>query len=439
MDMIRLGTVKPISPLKIFAYDDIPSAFRFMRSANHIGKIIISNRDSLSQSPIVSVLPASRELLLPGDVSYLIVGGLKGLCGSLAIDMANHGARNIVVMGRSGFNDKRSQAVLKDLTSIGCHVDLVKGDVSSLNDVRQAFLSASKPVGGVIQGAMVLRDRPFESMTHEDYHTTIQSKVVGTWNLHNVAIEMNLTLRFFTMLSSISGLIGQPGQANYAAANVFLDSFAYFRRGLGLKANSINLGAVEDVGYISEHTELIKVMDTLAWTPINEALFLKIVHYSILQQEDEPIDIESAAQLISSIAVPQVSSSQLLNDLRFSSLLFGSGAGVAGGDTTGASKEIQALLLSIRSGSDLQTVLPNAVDVINTQFMTTLRLDEPLEPAKPLSAYGLDSLAAVEFRNWARVQLGAELTTLEITSTPSMLSFAEKIIQKIQILNPTLQ
>lgn len=440
MDMILSHKVKPISPVKIFPYSDIPSAVRFMRGANHIGKIIISNGEEEQSNrpdaaPTVPVRPALRSFHLRGDVSYLIVGGLRGLCGSLAVDMARHGAKHVVILGRSGYDDPRSQAVLKDLAAEGCGADLIRGDVSSIDDVRRAFESAAKPVGGVIQGAMVLRDKPFEMMTHDEYHTAITSKVAGTWNLHNVALEMDLTLNLFTMLSSVSGLIGQPAQANYAAANSFLDSFAYYRRGLGLKASSVDLGAIEDVGYIAEHSELLTAMDTSAWTPINEPLFHKIVHFSIMQQEDAPINPASCAQLITAIAIPQAPSSRLLADARFSTLLSGSSAAGRAGTAEGgpaADKDIQALLLLIRGGADLAAVLPAAVGVANAQFMATLGLDEPLEPAKSLSAYGLDSLAAVEFRNWSRARLGAELTTLDVTSAPSLLSLAGKIVTKIQ-------
>ncbi|KAF2177304.1 ketoacyl-synt-domain-containing protein [Zopfia rhizophila CBS 207.26] len=435
MHMIISRVVKPISPVKLFPYSEIPSALRILRSANHIGKIIISNKEHADADPAVPVRPALRKFRLRGDVSYLIVGGLKGLCGSLAVDMARHGARNVVILGRSGYDDPRSQTVLKDPAAEGCHVDLIRGDVSRIDHVRRVFQNASKPVGGIIQGAMVLRDKPFEIMTHDEYHTTITSKVAGTWNLHSVALEMDLTLDFFTMSSSISGLIGQPAQANYAAANVFLDNFAYYRRGLSLKANSVDLGAIEDVGYMAEHSELITALDTSAWTPINESLFHKIVQFSIMQQEDNTVNTSSCSQLITSIAVPQAPSSRLLVDARFSSLLFGSAAGTPGSDASGANKEIQSLLLLIKSGADIATALPVAVEVVNKQFMTTLRVDEPLERAKPLSAYGLDSLAAVELRNWSRAQLGAELTTLEVTSAPSLLSLAEKIVIKIQAAN----
>lgn len=100
MALAEKGRVKPMSPIKNFAFEDFPSAFRFMRGANHIGKTVISNasRDIIK----ASVRLALRKIPLRSDVSYLIIGGLKGLCGGLAVYMARHGAKHIVAMSRSG-------------------------------------------------------------------------------------------------------------------------------------------------------------------------------------------------------------------------------------------------------------------------------------------------------------------------------------------------
>ena len=155
MGLIDKGHVKPISPIKTFTFEDIPSAFRFMRGANHIGKIVISNASPNAIE--VPVRPAPRKFSLRSDISYLIIGGLKGLCGSLAVYLARHGARHIVVMSRSGYQDESSQRILRDLSNESCQVDLATGDVSNADDVKRAFQDATAPIGGIIQGAMVLR------------------------------------------------------------------------------------------------------------------------------------------------------------------------------------------------------------------------------------------------------------------------------------------
>ncbi|KAI0475393.1 KR domain-containing protein [Xylariaceae sp. FL0804] len=254
------------------------------------------------------------------------------------------------------------EAELEKNGSAGDRCKADRGDVADVEDVARAFRDASKPVAGVIQGAMVLQDKPSEMMTHREHHEATRSQVAGTWNLHNAAADLGLRPDFSTTLSSISGLVGQPAQANYAAADVFLDNFASYRRGLGLQAKSVSLGAIDGAGFMAEHSELIAALDTSAWTPINEA----------------PVPAH----------LPQAPASRLLADARFSSLPFGASAGGAG-----LNKEIQALNRS--------------------------------RPGKPLDAYGLDALAAVEFSH-------GELTTLEVTGAPSLLSLAEKIVTKLQ-------
>ena len=277
------------------------------------------------------------------------------------------------------------------------------------------------------------KDKPYESMTLDDYHTTISNKVQGTWNLHNASLSQKVPLDFFTLLSSISGVVGQKGQANYAAANVFLDAFATYRHSLSLPANSIDLGVIEDVGYVAEQGGMQKHFDKKQWTYINESVLRRILSYSIFQQHPTaPINPSSAAQLITGIPVPQPADSALVRDARFSGLFISSDdTGSGAKSAADGSKDIQAFFLLHRSGADPAAVLAAAVEIMNKQFTKTLRLEEPLEPAKSLVTYGLDSLSAVEFRNWVRAELGADLTLFEITNSTSLFALGEKLIGRI--------
>ena len=153
--MIADGHIKPISPIQTFSFTKIADAFRYMRGGSHIGKIVIS--DGIEGDVQVPTRAAPRTLSLRSDVSYLIIGGLKGLCGSLAIYMVRHGAKNLVIMSRGGYEDAKSQGVLKDLHAIGAKVGLERGDVSNLHDVRRVFQQSTKAIAGIVQGAMVLR------------------------------------------------------------------------------------------------------------------------------------------------------------------------------------------------------------------------------------------------------------------------------------------
>ncbi|KAL4867992.1 hypothetical protein BDV12DRAFT_209443 [Aspergillus spectabilis] len=425
------GHIQPIHPIKVFPFEDIPAAFAYMRGGRHIGKIVISSGEAAAVQ--VPVRPAPRRFALRPDVAYLIVGGLRGLCGSLAIHLAQHGAKHIVALSRSGVDDDRSQRVVQNCQSFDCAVYGAKGDVASWDDVLRAFEAAPVPIGGIIQGAMLLRDKPYEMMTVEEYHATITSKVQGTWTLHRAAQHLDLPLDFFTLLSSISGIIGQKGQANYAAANVFLDAFAVYRQSLGLPANSTNLGVIEDVGYVAEQGGMDQHFDTGLWTGINEKTLRDILEYSIWQQQPQALNASSAPQLITGIAVPLPEDADIVRDARFASLLLGNNQGAAGTQAGGqdGNKDIQAFFLLLKSGADATALLNACVEVVNKRFTKMLRLSDPMEPAKSLTVYGLDSLSAVEFRNWVRSELGADLSTLEITGANSLFALCEKIIAKI--------
>jgi len=124
---------------------------------------------------------------------------------------------------------------------------------------------------------MVLHDKTYAAMTVEEFHASIACKVQGTWDLHTAVIDLGLDLSFFTMMSSISGIVGQKDQANYAAANIFLDSLASYRNQLSLPACSANLGVIEDVGYISERAAVAVRLNMAIWKPINESLLHRIL------------------------------------------------------------------------------------------------------------------------------------------------------------------
>ncbi|TGO18962.1 hypothetical protein BPAE_0356g00030 [Botrytis paeoniae] len=400
----RLWVHNAKEPFITFPFDDIAASFAFMRSGRHIGKIVITREENASIE--LPVRPPTKKLHLRDDVSYLIVGGLKGLCGSLAIHMARNGAKHII---------SYLEGTVLNCKALGCEIQETKGDVSSIEDVKNAFKAGNKPIGGVIQGAMVLRDKPFEIMTIEDYHTTVSSKVQGTWNLHNVALEQETPLDFFTMLSSISGVIGQKGQANYSAGNVFMDAFATYRQSLNLPANAVDLGVIQDVGYVAEQGGM---------TDNGQALKNKFSENSQLLYLPT-----SSAQLITGIAAP------LVRDAQFGHLFASTDSNGSGkGSADESSKELQVFLLLYRSGAEAVPMVPAAVEVVNMQFTKMLRLDQPMEVGKPLSVYELDSLSAVEFRNWVRMELGAELTTLDITNASSLTSLCEKIVAKMPSL-----
>ncbi|KAI1163548.1 PKSKA1 [Nemania serpens] len=433
-ELIDGGHVKPISPIHKFSFDDAPSAIRLLRAGKHIGKIVLSN--GVAPKINVPVRRAPKTLPLRSDACYLIVGGLRGLCGSLAIYLAKSGAKHLAVISRSGHDDDKSRGIIKHINALGSHIDLLTANITKAEDVETAFRKTSVPIAGIIQGAMILRDRPFDSMTVQEYNEAVAPKIQGTWNLHNAASKLDLRLEFFTMLSSISGVAGTRGQANYSAANVFMDSFASYRQRQGLPACSVNLGVIEDSGFVANNDGFKeKHFDSRVYFGINNGLLRKILYLSILQQtETKPLSKAAASQMITGIIVPQPADSILARDARFSALFTHADGALSGGKEGSGSRnsEVQALLLLLRSKSaDHAARLAATINVVSNCFMRMLRLSEPMDPERPLAVYGIDSLSAVEIRNWVRSELGALVTTLDIMNAPSLRAFCEKIIAKI--------
>lgn len=137
--LLVAGRIGPILPMKTFSFSQIPDATRYMRPGEHMGKIVILDGDAHDVK--VPIRRAAPPFTLYGEHAYLIVGGLKGLCGSLAVYMARHGARNLIVMSRSGLDDDtRCVQVVRDLKNLGVVVKIEKGDVSYLQDVVRVFI-----------------------------------------------------------------------------------------------------------------------------------------------------------------------------------------------------------------------------------------------------------------------------------------------------------
>lgn len=143
-----------------------PGMHSFMQSSP---KDNVRNMETLTDPCQVRRNRRKLSSALDPRESYLLVGGLRGVCGSLALHMAKTGgARHLAVMCRSGYDDDRSQEVIRNLEALGCSVDTLTGDVAVLEDVRRCFADMTVPVAGIIQGAMVLRVRHQNS-----FHTSL--------------------------------------------------------------------------------------------------------------------------------------------------------------------------------------------------------------------------------------------------------------------------
>ncbi|KAG9235260.1 KR domain-containing protein [Amylocarpus encephaloides] len=252
IDHFQSGRISPIRPVKAFDAVSSYDAFRHMQPGQHIGRICLSIHQPGKQAEYDAVvLDRPESLDLSGSACYLLVGGLGGLGRAISTWMIIMEPEFDISVSKCGSGPNDAQFI-HELESM------------------KAFGEAKQPIKGILQMSMVLNDEGFSKMTPEQWNTATRPKVHGTWNLNNASISAELDLDFFVLFSSLSGIIGQPGQANYASANTFLDSFIQYRVNLGLPASTIDIGAVGDVGFISQDRELLQKMTSTGFMALKE-------------------------------------------------------------------------------------------------------------------------------------------------------------------------
>ncbi len=187
-------------------------------------------------------------LLVRADATYLITGGLGGLGLQVARWLAQQGARHLVLIGRSAPRPEALE-IIRNLKQAGVQATVNSCDVSEAAAVMRLIAEIDQtpaPLRGIIHAAGVLDDGVLLLQDWSRFARVFASKVEGAWNLHTAVRDRRLD--FFVLFSSAAALLGNPGQANYAAANAFLDTLAQYRRASGLPAVSINWGFWAEVG-----------------------------------------------------------------------------------------------------------------------------------------------------------------------------------------------
>jgi hypothetical protein len=270
-------------------------------------------------------------------------------------------------------------------------------------------------------------------MTVDDFHSCIASKVRGTWYLHQIALELQLEQDFFTMMSSMSGVVGQPGQANYAAANSFMDAFASYRRSQGLAAHAIDLGVMEEYGYVARKEGMGRHFDERQWRRIDEKALHRILETSILQQVSS-VSWNSAPQMLVGLHETLSDDSELRKDSRFAAF-FAKITAPNKRESSNVSRSLAMLISNVQNNTSSTVLIHQCIDLLSQQLSKMLQLTDPINPEKSLSSYGLDSLSCIKLRIWLGTELSVDITTLEIISALSLYSLCESVVGKLRTEN----
>lgn len=232
----REGLCKPL-PSTIFDIRQTVDAFHYLKSGRHIGKVLIKHSHPFAYAP---------------TKTYIISGGLGGLGQMLVHHLVRKGVKYISIIGRR--QETSLPKWFTELTSNQVNMTYYQCDISNekkLSKIIEKINSSSQKLAGIFHLAGLLSDKTIANLSQEDFDISFKAKVFGSLALHNVS--KHLALDCFVMFSSIASIFGAPGQANYAAANAFMDELATQRLKSGLPALSINWGPFAEAGMAKEY------------------------------------------------------------------------------------------------------------------------------------------------------------------------------------------
>lgn len=354
------------------------------------------------------------------DCSYLITGGMGGLGLTIAMLMVEKGARHLALMGRSTPSET-AQVAIAGMEKAGANVKIVQADVGVSSQVAEAIKNIEQtmpPLKGIVHSAAVLDDGILLQLNQDRFHKVMTPKIQGAWNLHTQTL--GLSLDWFVLFSSAASLIGSPGQGNYSAANAFLDTLANYRKSKGLTALSINWGAWSEVGLAAKQSQNERFANT-GFGTISPSqgleIFAKLIEQSTGQVGVLPADWETLRR-----SSPALAKLPLLSNL-ISESQATSNEQTSINYLTAKRSELIAIEVSKRQEL-LKTWLREYV-------AQALRLPvEKLDTQKSLNYVGLDSLIAVELKNWIESEIGVVVAMANLLEGPSLDELATQILVK---------
>jgi len=263
----------------------------------------------------------------------------------------------------------------------------------------------------------------FENMTHETFCLAVKPKVQGSWNLHTLLPK---DMDFFVMLSSATGIIGNRGQANYAAGNTYQDFLAQYRRSQGLPASTIDLGTILSVGYVAENRE--RTMFSKQWGVVLEVIKEEEVHalfeYLIDPKCQGPSQLVAGLTSAATYRQRGLPAPSYLGNPLFTQLRTTTSSRHIGGDDSGGFV-VEALLSAASTLEDATSVV---IDAVRSKLSSLLAIPvDNIEPTKSISSNGVDSLVAMEFRTYLAKELLADIPVLDIMGTGSLTDLCRKI------------
>ncbi|HYI81475.1 MAG TPA: type I polyketide synthase [Thermoleophilaceae bacterium] len=352
--------------------------------------------------------------------TVLVTGGTGGLGGLVARHLvAERGVESLLLVSRSGLGADGAVELVAELEELGCAVRVEACDVSDRGELETLIASVSEalPLTAVVHAAGVLDDGVVEQLTAERLDVVMAPKVDAAWHLHELTADLGLER--FVMFSSVAGVLGAPGQANYAAANVFLDGLAAYRHGLGLAATSLAWGAWEQSGMAGDLDDAGRARLGVIGAPLSDADGLDL--FDVASRVDEPLlvpvpfDFAVLRPLARMGVLPPLLSGLVRVPARRAS----------GGDGGALARRFAEVPEEEWDAVALELVVGHVAAVLGHESTAAV------DPSRAFMDLGFDSLASVELRNRLAQASGLRLPATLVFDYPTPVAVAGLLRERV--------
>ena len=400
LELLGNAAVSPV-PVTTFPYSQYATALRMMANGLHQGKLVLEAPPSRRADEALAIMD-TRPFLDP-EATYLVTGGLGGLGQSLVSYLAAAGARHITLMDRDPQRVRtaewlRQSSALRYM-DVDVELAIVHGDVAVEADVQRCVVELRKPLRGVFHLAGVLDDGLLTNMTAQSVAKVFAPKAKGALHLHRATLDHDLD--HFVMFSSTSSTFGNPGQANYSAANAYMDGLASYRHRQGLPALSYNMAAIVDAGMASRNLSILRLMRSAGTPPVSTDFIVANLDYAMRAMGDQD-------HLITALLQRPRWSIDTVDYLRIGRLIHNLDA------------------YQTKHG-EVELLIDSVMGQIATKAAELCGHTES-DVNEPLSSFGLSSIAVSELSVFLQSQFNHHASARELMTTASAASLAHDIV-----------